>query len=183
MADKSLTIKDATDKELDELIIRLGKECQAQDLVAQLKRRSKPQNDFSYDQSVSTEAAIQTLYHYGVPGMRWARRRGLTPTRQRAFDKKDGHQSEKKPTSEDHNRKVTIRKKKVSEMSNAELEAVNKRLQLEKQYKDLTKAEKTAGQKFVSDVLTNAAKQTASAYTSKYMTKGVDVALSKIMKP
>ena len=53
------------------------------------------------------------------------------------------------------------------------------RLQMEKQYKQLTSSEISVGRKFVQDVLTNAAKQTATNYVSKYMTKGIDAAIKK----
>lgn len=68
----------------------------------------------------------------------------------------------------------------VKKMSDAELRQVINRMQMEKQYSQLTKKETSAGQKFVTDILTNAAKQTASNYVSKYMTKGVDILINKV---
>lgn len=46
-------------------------------------------------------------------------------------------------------------------------------------YKQLTSSEISVGRKFVQDVLTNAAKQTATNYVSKYMTKGIDAVIKK----
>ena len=53
---------------------------------------------------------------------------------------------------------------------------------MEKQYKQLTSSEISVGRKFVQDVLTNAAKQTATNYASKYMTKGIDAVIKKATK-
>lgn len=58
------------------------------------------------------------LYHYGVLGMKWGKRKA-------------------RPVSEDYKRAHS--KTKISEMSDAELRSRNNRLQMEKQYKDLTR--------------------------------------------
>ena len=70
------------------------------------------------------------LYHYGVLGMKWGVRKKRTP-------------------SSDSQKVKNIRKKTVNEMSNQELRDANARLQLERQYKDLTK-KKNIGKKAVS---------------------------------
>lgn len=57
------------------------------------------------------------LYHYGVLGMRWGRR--------------------KSRMSQDAREVKTIKKKKVSEMSNAELRKLNERQNLERNYRQL----------------------------------------------
>jgi hypothetical protein len=81
--------------------------------------------------------------------------------------------------SEDHKKKILLKKKRLNEMSNSEIKALNERLMLEKQYKDLTKTDISPGVKFVTDLLASSAKQTVSAYTSKYMAKGVEQILKK----
>lgn len=81
MADKTVTIKDATDKELDEVLVRLSKERQAKSLISDLIRNSTPRQVDMYGNTdysspkVSTEMPISELYHYGVLGMKWGVRR------------------------------------------------------------------------------------------------------------
>ena len=58
------------------------------------------------------------LYHYGVLGMRW------------------GHRKAKYRNSKDYNRAHGLRKRKnYKQMSNNELQTVNKRLELENRYR------------------------------------------------
>jgi len=77
MADKSKTIKNATDKELDALMIRLEKERRIQILVSDLIRTSTPEstNPYGVDSykspTVSTESPIESMYHFGTRGMKW----------------------------------------------------------------------------------------------------------------
>ena len=74
------------------------------------------------------------LYHYGVLGMKWGRRK-------KSYN-----------TSEDSRRVQKIRKKHVSEMSNQELSDVNKRLQLESNYRNL-KTQSNTGKKVLTTVI------------------------------
>jgi len=92
------------------------------------------------------------LQHFGVKGMKWGK----------TSSKSSGGASSKK------------RKKKISEMTNDELKTINARLQLEKQYKDLTKKDTIKGRKFVKEVLTNSAKTVATAYATKAITRSVE---------
>lgn len=106
------------------------------------------------------------LTHYGVLGMKWGRRKAQSSV----------------STSTDHKVKKQLQKKRISEMSNAELKALTTRMQLEKQYSDLNKTSSSSGKKIVTDILTNAAKQTASTYVNKYMNKALETAIKKAMK-
>ena len=73
------------------------------------------------------------LKHWGVKGMKWGIRR---------YQNKDGSltsNGRKRYQSEDSKKTEQIKKKKISEMSNQELKDANYRLNLEKNYKELTR--------------------------------------------
>lgn len=76
------------------------------------------------------------------------------------------------------------RKDELSRMSDKELRARINRLQMERQYEQLTATPKqtNAGAKFVKDILINAGKQTLTNYTAKYMAKGVDKLIEKAIE-
>lgn len=102
----------------------------------------------------------QELYHYGVRGMKWGVRR------------------QKRSRSEDSQKVRTIRKKKVHEMTNQELKDANNRLQLERQYKDLTR-KKSVGEKavkaFIGTAGTITAVTAAAGVYKKVGNKAIDV--------
>ena len=69
------------------------------------------------------------LYHHGVPGMKWGVRRA--EKRQARLERRHSRMSEDaRQTSE-------IKRKKVKEMSNQELQALNKRQELENKHRQL----------------------------------------------
>lgn len=112
-----------------------------------------------------------TLYHYGVLGMKWGRRKGSASS-----------SSTRSSKSEDHVRAKALKKKKLSQLSNAELKELNNRMQLESQYKNLKKQNISTGRKFVQDVIYDSSKELTKEYTKKYAKKGIElvgVALSK----
>ena len=234
MADKTKSIKNATDKELDELLIRIRKEGELQSLIAELKRRGSP-NYLPYDNpQISTEESIESLYHFGVLGMKWGKRLGglrravnkangaANTARKESMAKSrassDSHKlgsfrravndsnkaaaiarkdslvksvkdaktqikrNETRSYSDDHKEKIALKKKKIHEMSNTDLRKINERLQLEKSYKELRKNDLPRGQKFVTDMLTTIAKQSATNYVTQILTKGVSGAVQQIVK-
>ena len=105
------------------------------------------------------------LYHYGVLGMKWGVRR--------ARRKEARRQNKERGKSEDHLRAAKLKKKKLNQLSNAELKELNNRMQLESQYKNLKRQNVSAGQKFVKDVAYETGKNIASEYTRKYAKKGI----------
>lgn len=100
------------------------------------------------------------LYHFGVKGMKWGVRR-------------------KRPMSDDAKKIASIKKKKIYEMSNNELKDANNRLQLESQYKQLTKR-KSVGKKAVQGFIKTAATITAVTAAAKTYQKFGNQALDKI---
>lgn len=99
------------------------------------------------------------LYHYGVLGMKWGKRKGPSII--------STIKSKSKP------------KEDISKLSDNELRQRINRIQMERQYKQLTAKEKSRGAKLVTNILTNAAQQTASKYVSQYMSKGVESLLKQ----
>ena len=88
------------------------------------------------------------LAHYGVLGMKWGVRKDVRP---------QGHQSEKTNTkrkkkvsmdvSEDKKQSNVLLKKHPDDLSNVELKRLNNRMELESNYKRLTKTDKSKFQK------------------------------------
>ena len=97
------------------------------------------------------------LQHYGIPGMKWGIRRAKVQSSGKS----------KKRDSDDYTQVKEIRKKKISQMSNKELETANKRLNLERNYKDLTKR-KSRGKQAIDTFISTAG--TIAAVTAAYGT-------------
>lgn len=98
------------------------------------------------------------LKHYGVPGMRWGVRK-------------------KRVASEDSIKTSNIRKKKIYEMTNQELQTANNRLQLERNYKQLTQRKsgiKKGISAFIKTAGTISAVTAAAATYKKYGNKLID---------
>lgn len=112
------------------------------------------------------------LQHHGILGQKW----GVRRTESQLARSGKGTASSKKVSAK------KIEKSKIKSMSDAELRQKINRIQMERQYSQLSKKDISVGQKFVSDVFTNAAKQTATNYASKYMTKGVDALIENVLK-
>lgn len=100
------------------------------------------------------------LSHYGVLGMKWGKRKGSSG----ASVKK----AKKNP--------------KASTMSDAELRTKINRLQMEKQYKQLTTKDRSAASRFVGDIVRESAKKTVSSYVSDVMKTGVDAGIGAAKK-
>lgn len=86
------------------------------------------------------------LAHYGVKGMKWGKRGAASKGKLKITI----HESE------DHKSAQKLKTKKLSQMSNKEIQDLNRRLQLEKTYKELNKTDSAfkKGKKFVDEINT-----------------------------
>lgn len=73
------------------------------------------------------------LAHYGVPGMKWGVRRKQVSS----GSKKSRRQKRRATYSKDYLESEPLRKKNYKQLSNAELNKLNKRMNLEQNYKRL----------------------------------------------
>lgn len=113
------------------------------------------------------------LQHWGILGMHWGvRRRNPSPESPSSTSTK----------SQDHERKIELKKKKISEMSNDELIALNKRMQLEKQYKELSSNDISAGRKFVNSLMNQAVKEVESYAMKQVSNKVAEMLKAKVTK-
>jgi hypothetical protein len=113
------------------------------------------------------------LAHYGILGMHWGRKKSTTSTSTPTTNHN---------TSADHDKKMELKNKKLHEMSNDELRTYTQRMALERQYKELSKVQVSAGKKFVTDLIANQAKSAVNQYASAYTKKIVEDLLKKTMK-
>lgn len=88
------------------------------------------------------------LYHYGVKGMKWGIRK-----EHRSSDSRK-KRSKMEDWSDDAKEANQISKKKVSQMSNAELQQLNNRKNLEQQYSRLNPSTISRGMKYVATAAT-----------------------------
>lgn len=147
-SNKTISIKNATDAQLDSLIIRLRKEVEAQRMIRELVQNSTPEKldvfgnkDYSL-QPVSTEIPVEKLYHVGIPGMKW----GVRKTRSSSSSsspgkivKGSGGKIEKSflGVSKEHVRARELNAKGKKHLSNSELKELATRMDLEAKYNKL----------------------------------------------
>lgn len=90
------------------------------------------------------------LSHYGILGMQWGKRKGQV--------NKSSTQPPKVKDEEFQNSRK-LKRKSVSQLSNAQLQDYVTRMNLEKQYKKLKKDDISEGQKMVQDMLKDIGKE------------------------
>lgn len=117
------------------------------------------------------------LKHYGVKGMRWGIRRSPKQLGRSSGGQKKPQPQQQAPKSSSRPGQSHGRRPTDQEMR----DAIN-HIKLEREYAQLMRPQKSAGRKFIEDVLYNAGKQTATTYTAKFMGKGVDAIINKFNK-
>lgn len=129
--------------------------------------------------------SMDVIQHTGVLGMKWGIRRARSSSSSSSSSKTKQHvsseSSESKPELKDTKAKGSI-SSSIKAMSDAELKSKINRIQMEKQYAQLTTREKSAGEKFIKSVLSDAGKQTATKYTAMYMSKMAESLLKQSVK-
>jgi hypothetical protein len=135
------------------------------------------------------------LYHHGVKGMKWGVRKsrgssGTSSRKSRAAKKTKSYFAKRKAAKKKRIKEEQVkkeaeqaRKKRVSELSDKELQDRIARLQLEKTYKDLVKStqpQASSGKKFVTGVLEASGKNVAAQLTTYVMGRAVNKALEGV---
>lgn len=116
----------------------------------------------------------EQLKHYGIPGMKWGRRKGKAALKK----VKKKVNPPKRGASEDYKKAASIRKKKIHQMSNAELRTLNERLQLERSFKDLSAKDISPGRKFAQDIIREVGKD----LIKEPIKTGVKIGIAKAMR-
>lgn len=126
-----------------------------------------------------------TLAHYGVLGMRWGVRR--TPeqlARASGRSVKETSKAEKKGSASEKAASSSPTKKSLSDLSDDELRARISRLELEKRYKDLEKADakpkSTRGRDFCVNVLESIGRNTLTNIGTQAANHILGEAINKI---
>lgn len=129
----------------------------------------------SFDMDIPTEGPKKplqheysdddALFHYGVLGMKWGVRKdrkpqgfqygkqGNTRAAKKAARKAAAEARKNPPLSEDYINSRTLAAKSVKSLSNKEIEAVNQRARLEKQFTELTGKGESGVQKALNVIL------------------------------
>ena len=102
------------------------------------------------------------LTHYGVLGMKWGVRKARGSSSVSTRRKSKGEE--------------------LKNISDDELRKKINRMQMEKQYKQLTSKESNAGAKIAKDILLNASKVAVTTYITKYLSDSIASTLDPVLR-
>ena len=134
------------------------------------------------------------LMHYGVPGMKWGVRRTpaqlgrkKTSSSKSLFGKKKPKPKAKAKTKSESSKEETVPKKKsVKEMSDEELNAAIRRMQLEQTYASLSPQKVSTGKAVTKRILNNivvpAAEDVGRQMVKTALTRAGNKTLSEVFK-
>lgn len=128
------------------------------------------------------------FYHHGIKGMKWGVRRyqkkngSLTALGKKLRKAASKYQKEKKQKAEAKKAIEAKAKRTVRDMSDQELAAAIRRLEMEKRYKDLSPEKTAKGKAFVSRVLEKSGENIATQLTTYVMGDAVNKIFKDIYK-
>lgn len=108
------------------------------------------------------------IAHYGVPGMKWGKRKSATSV------SSTGKRSKTRSRSNDAERAARIKKKPMSQRSNKELKTLNERQQLQKTSAQLNPSKLSQGKKKADAILAGVGTATALSAILLKKPKGGD---------
>ena len=175
--DKSKSISELSQEELRNMIGRLGAERELESIIRELKRNSGERDTYENPFVVDTTTPIDQLYHHGIIGMKWGRRRyqNKDGTRTAAGKKRD-RMNGRNDRAEEYEKTRTAKKKGIDKFSNEDLRKINERLQLEDTYKRLTAPQMKKSESWVKQSIQKAAEGAVTDFT-----KGVFLGSAKLL--
>ena len=175
--DKSKSISELSQEELRNMIGRLGAERELESIIRELKRNSGERDTYENPFVVDTTTPIDQLYHHGIIGMKWGRRRYQNEDGTRtAAGKKRDRMNGRNERAEEYEKTRTAKKKGIDRFSNEDLRKINERLQLEDTYKRLTAPQMKKSESWVKQSIQKAAEGAVTDFT-----KGVFLGSAKLL--
>ena len=175
--DKSKSISELNQQELRDMISRVGAERELQSIIKELKRNANEEDSFEKPFKVDVTTPIDQLYHHGIIGMRWGRRRYQNEDGSRTrLGKQQDRTSGRDKRAEEYKKTTEAKKKGTQRLSNDDLKKINERLMLEQTYKKLTQADRAKSESWVKNSIQKAAEGALSDFT-----KGVFLGSAKLL--